>query len=196
MRDDKKQDKHEAITTAAYALLADKGYVGASMLSIAKAAKASNETLYRWYGDKRGLFETMARDNAQGIRHRLEQALSDDQDAMEALEQIAPLLLSMLLDDRAISLNRAAAADPSGELGAAISAGGRDEIVPLIRTLIDRLPIKGTEGLNPTDVFVTLLVGDLQIKRAIGALPPLSQEQVTQRASDALISFRKLVGLA
>ncbi|SEG13258.1 transcriptional regulator, TetR family [Thalassococcus halodurans] len=196
MRDDKKQDKHEAITTAAYALLADKGYAGASMLSIAKAAKASNETLYRWYGDKRGLFEAMARDNAQGIRHRLEQALSDDQDAMQALEQIAPLLLSMLLDDRAISLNRAAAADPSGELGAAISAGGRDEIVPLIRSLISRLAIKDTDGLNPTDLFVTLLVGDLQIKRAIGALPQLSQEQVTQRAREALISFRKLVGLA
>ena len=44
MRDDKKQDKHKAIATAAYALLADKGYAGASMLSIAKAAKASNET--------------------------------------------------------------------------------------------------------------------------------------------------------
>lgn len=196
MRDDKKQDKHEAITTAAYALLAEKGYTGASMLSIAKAAKASNETLYRWYGDKRGLFEAMVRDNAQGIRHRLEQALSDDQDPMEALEQIAPLLLSMLLDDRAISLNRAAAADPSGELGAAISTGGRDEIVPLIRALISRLSIQDTEGLNPTDLFVTLLVGDLQIKRAIGALHPLSQEQVTQRASEALISFRKLVGLA
>ena len=196
MRDDKKQDKHEAITTAAYALLAEKGYTGASMLSIAKAAKASNETLYRWYGDKRGLFEAMVRDNAQGIRHRLEQALSDDQDPMEALEQIAPLLLSMLLDDRAISLNRAAAADPGGELGAAISTGGRDEIVPLIRALISRLSIQDTEGLNPTDLFVTLLVGDLQIKRAIGALHPLSQEQVTQRASEALISFRKLVGLA
>ncbi|MEC7670121.1 MAG: hypothetical protein VX622_13705, partial [Pseudomonadota bacterium] len=63
-------------------------------------------------------------------------------------------------------------------------------------SLISRLAIKDTDGLNPTDLFVTLLVGDLQIKRAIGALPPLSQEQVTQRARDALISFRKLVGLA
>ena len=195
MRDDKKQDKHEAITTAAYALLANKGYASASMLSIAKAAKASNETLYRWYGDKRGLFEAMARDNAQVIRLRLEQALSDDRDAMGALEQIAPLLLTMLLDDRAISLNRAAAADPSGELGAAISAGGRAEIVPLIHALIDKLSCSEPNGLKATDLFVTLLIGDLQIKRAIGALPPLSQEQITRRATDALISFRKLVGL-
>ena len=61
MRSEKKQARHEAITKAAYAQLAKNGYDGTSMLSIAKAAKASNETLYRWYGDKQGLFAAMVR---------------------------------------------------------------------------------------------------------------------------------------
>ena len=67
--------------------------------------------------------------------------------------------------------------------------------MPLIHALIDKLPCSQPDGLSATDLFVTLLIGDLQIKRAIGALPPLSQEQITRRATDALISFRKLVGL-
>ena len=195
MRAENRLEKHQAITQAAYDLLADKGYGGTSMLSIAKAAKASNETLYRWYGDKRGLFEAMVRDNARAIRVKLEQALVDQDDPMTTLEQIAPQLLGMLLDDRAISLNRAAASDPSGELGAAISAGGREEIVPLLTAVIERLEISSTDGLAGSDLLVTLLIGDLQIKRAIGAMPKPDAAFVQTRAAQALISFKRLTGL-
>ena len=109
------------------------------LLSIAKAAKASNETLYRWYGDKRGLFEAMVRDNADDIKTTLERAINEASDPSETLRRVAPLLLTMLLGERAILLNRAAAADPSGELGAAIAAGGRDAVQPLITSLIHAL---------------------------------------------------------
>ena len=52
MRDDKKQQRRRQIEAAAYDLLVQYGYDGTSMLAVAKAAKASNETMYRWYGDK------------------------------------------------------------------------------------------------------------------------------------------------
>ncbi|WP_237352646.1 TetR family transcriptional regulator [Rhizobium leguminosarum] len=44
------------------------------MLDIAKAAKASNETLYRWYGDKNGLFQTMVESNARATKTALDAA--------------------------------------------------------------------------------------------------------------------------
>ena len=47
MRDEKRRERHEAIAAAAYEALAEHGYGGASMLRVAKAARASNETLYR-----------------------------------------------------------------------------------------------------------------------------------------------------
>lgn len=51
------QIKREAqIEKAALQLLIDRGYSSASMLLIAKAANASNETLYRWYSSKTNLF--------------------------------------------------------------------------------------------------------------------------------------------
>ncbi|MGH1467085.1 MAG: TetR/AcrR family transcriptional regulator [Cognatishimia sp.] len=200
MRDEQRKMRHEAITQAAYQLLAAKGYDGTSMLSIAKAAKASNETLYRWYGDKRGLFDAMVRDNADSIRAVLEKALQSGENPAETLKCAAPLLLKMLLGDRAILLNRVAAADPSGELGAAIARGGRDTIQPLIANVIQAICAKqkaqndqGDLHLEHTEWFLGLLIGDLQMRRAIGALKPLSDPEIETRSQRALDGFFRLV---
>ena len=120
MDDTTRQRREATIHAAAYALLAQHGYGGTSMLRIARAAQASNETLYRWYGDKDGLFTAMARENAADTRRLLENALECHDDPWEALVAVAPTFLRMILGDRAILLNRAAAADPTGALGAAI----------------------------------------------------------------------------
>lgn len=194
MRDEKKKVRHEAITQAAYLLLAEKGYEGASMLSIAKTAKASNETLYRWYGSKCGLFEAMVQDNSEATKTLLKKAVEDHHTPLKTLAEIAPVLLTMLLGERAILLNRAAAADHSGELGAAISAGGRNIIQPLIANVMNT--INGSSDSNVqemTDWFVSLLVGDLQIKRAIGVTPEPTQAQIKKRSHMALDAFSKLL---
>ncbi len=197
MREETRAARRAEIEAAAYDLLAQNGYGGTSMLSIAKSARASNETLYRWYGDKQGLFKSMVNSNAATIRAMLEQALADQDDPLEALARIAPVLLAMLLDDRAILLNRAAAADPSGELGAAIAQGGRDAVVPLIQTLVARVCAavsseeKSTQ--ETTERFLSLLIGDLQIRRAIGVLPRLTQSEINHRAQGAQDAFLMLV---
>ena len=61
MKKEKKVQRQSEIETAAYALLDEFGYGGISMLKIAKRAKASNETIYRWYGDKLGLFKSLVK---------------------------------------------------------------------------------------------------------------------------------------
>lgn len=194
MRDEKKKVRHDAITAAAYTLLAEKGYDGTSMLSIAKAAKASNETLYRWYGDKRGLFEAMVRDNAADTEERLRSAIKDQDEPLEALAQIAPVFLTMLLGDKAILLNRAAAADPTGELGIAISAGGRNVVQPLFMALMKDVT-NGSENKAQryTGMLLGLLVGDLQIKRVIGVHPLPSKTEVDCRVSMAFGALKKLL---
>ena len=57
MREEKKSLRQQQIEDAAYEVLEAKGYDGTSMLGIARQARASNETLYNWYGDKQGLFQ-------------------------------------------------------------------------------------------------------------------------------------------
>lgn len=194
--DEKARRKREAeIYRAAYDLLAQHGYGGASMLRIAKAAKASNETLYRWYGDKDGLFKAMVRDNAAETRRMLIQALDSGNDPWTTLENVAPIFLRMILGEQAILLNRAAAADPSGALGATISAGGRNEIMPLLDQLMQR--ICGSTACDPreaADWFISLLVGDLQIKRIINERPVLSEQEIGNRCAKTLSTLRRLIG--
>ncbi|MCA2409060.1 TetR/AcrR family transcriptional regulator [Rhizobium leguminosarum bv. viciae 248] len=198
MREDTKTRRQAEIETAAYELLKERGYRSTSMLDIAKAAKASNETLYRWYGDKNGLFKTMVESNARATKAELNTAIRDDVDPLETLGHVAPILLSMLLGDKAISLNRAAAADESGELGATIAAAGRDSVFPLIEKLIGRgletAALAAPSAGVAAEWFLSLLIGDLQIRRVNRTLPEPSDEDIRARATAAMRAFRKLCG--
>lgn len=60
--------RKDQIERAAYEVLKEKGYAGASMLSIARKARASNETVYNWYGDKAGLFKALVQRNAAEVK--------------------------------------------------------------------------------------------------------------------------------
>ena len=60
-------ERREEILNVALSVLAERGYRGASMLQIARRAQASKETLYAWFGDKRGLFEELVRWQAERV---------------------------------------------------------------------------------------------------------------------------------
>ena len=51
MKPDRKEARASQIEQVAFDLLDKRGAAGLSMRAVAKAARASNETLYRWYGD-------------------------------------------------------------------------------------------------------------------------------------------------
>ncbi|MFF0950278.1 TetR/AcrR family transcriptional regulator [Rhizobium leguminosarum] len=198
MREDTKTRRQAEIEAAAYELLKERGYRSTSMLDIAKAAKASNETLYRWYGDKNGLFKTMVESNARATKAALDAAIRDEVDPLETLVHVAPILLSMLLGDKAISLNRAAAADESGELGATIAAAGRGSVFPLIEKVIGRgletAALAAPSAGVAAEWFLSLLIGDLQIRRVNRTLPEPSDENIRARAAAAMSAFGKLCG--
>ena len=194
MTPDKRETRQQQIEAAAYEVLEQKGFAGASMLAIAKAAKASNETLYRWYGDKTGLFSALVERNAAEVRALLESGLKDQADPMQILDDFAPALLSLLLGNRAIALNRAAAADSTGTLGQAITRSGRETIAPLIAQVLERARAGGDLSFDDTQdavvLFLDLLVGDQQIRRAIGQTQAPTHGEITHRATRALSHFR------
>lgn len=191
-----RQRREERIEEAAYRLLEERGYGATSMLSIAKAANASNETLYRWYGDKVGLIKALVARNADATRNSLQNAIKEDADALDTLAEIAPMLLSMLLGERAVCLNRAAASDPSGQVGAALAAAGRDAIMPLIETIIQKALDSGQlvapEAREAAEIFLGLLVGDLQVRRVNRSLRALPEGEVADRSRRALQLFSRL----
>ena len=196
MRDENKATRQEKIEQAAYAVLEAKGYAGASMLAIAKAAKASNETLYNWYGDKTGLFKALVLRNAEQVKQQLDEGLDGNARPLELLQALGPRLLALLVSPRAVLLNRAAAADPTGELGAVISERGRETVATLIGKVMERARSEGGLVFDSTEeavgLYLNLLVGDLQIRRVIGRAPPMEEAAITQRANQAFAHFMKL----
>lgn len=194
----KADSRREAIEEAAYRVLVRDGYKAASVLAIAKEAKASNETLYRWYGNKQGLFAALVERNAEVARALLREALAGAQAPLDALEKLAPVLLQLVTSERAVALNRAAAGDvyDTGSLGEALAKGGRESLVPLIAKLLAQADADGVlqigDPSEAAEVYINLLIGDLQIRRAIGALEALSEKVIVARSTRALKLMHQL----
>lgn len=189
-----KDTRNAQILDAAFQMLEERGFSGLSMQAVARAARASNETLYNWYGDKTGLFRQLIAQNTAALRNRLD-ALPD-QPPLDRLAAFGPLLLTMLLGPRAIALNKAAAADDSGTLGPALAAAGRDTVKPWVEEVMARAVACGQLQDAPPDTlaetYLTLLIGDLQIRRVTGAIAPLSEAQIATRAGRAIALLEKI----
>ncbi len=198
MRDEKRLIRQQQIEAAAYAVLELKGYGGSSMLDIARKARASNETLYNWYGDKTGLFRALVARNAEEVKSHLEAELKTDHDALEILGTLGPKLLTLLTGDRAVALNRAAAADSSGELGATLSKAGREAVFPLLEKVLIRARsennLRFENVQDAVGLYLDLLIGDLQIRRVIGRQPRPSTAFCNDRATRAVAHLRQLLG--
>ena len=197
MRQEKRSIRQQQIEAAAYKLLEIKGYGGTSMQGIAKQAKASNETLYNWYGDKQGLFHALVTRNALEVKTHLEAELETDNDGLSILATFGPKLLGLLTGDRAVALNRAAAADSTGELGATLSKAGREAVFPLLEKVLLRARqerhLHFEDSGEAVGLYLDLLVGDLQVRRVIGRLPAPTAEFCERRSRRALSLLRKLL---
>lgn len=198
MREEKRSLRQQQIEAAAYEVLEAKGYGGTSMQGIAKQARASNETLYNWYGDKQGLFRALVTRNAEEVKSHLEAELQTDHDALSILGTLGPKLLNLLTGDRAVALNRAAAADSSGELGATLSRAGREAVFPLLEQVLLRARQEGHLRFEHSGaavgLYLDLLIGDQQIRRVIGRLPAPTDEFCKARSQRAVTHLRKLLG--
>jgi len=191
MRKENQENRRQQIEAAAYALLQEKGYKSTSMLAVAKRAGASNETLYRWYGNKQALFSAMVKTNARKAEELVRTFQADGTDPLQTIEQLGPVLLRIVTGERAISLNRAAAGDvhETGTLGGLIADGGKRTILPLLVGLFQQADAKDLlacdDPAEAADIYLSLLIGDLQIERVIGVRSEMSDVQITQRAQRA-----------
>lgn len=194
MHNDARAKREEKIANAAYSVLEEKGYSGTSMLAIARKARASNETLYNWYGDKLGLFTALILRNSAHVRALLEGATPSD--PLKTLHELGPTLLQLLLGPRAVALNRAAACDATGQLGRALTKTGRDAVLPQIGKVLQTARTNEDIAFDDLDealnIYISLLVGDQQIRRAIGTLEEPDKKSINQRSQKATALFLKL----
>jgi AcrR family transcriptional regulator len=200
METDTQKQRRERIEDAAYAVLQEKGYKATSMLAVAKKAGCSNETLYRWYGNKQALFASLVAANTNSVKDQIEQSIQTDGDTIEELRLLGPRLLQMITSRKAIALNRAAAGDVyhTQTLGPAIAEGGKNVIAPLVGQFIEngleRGLLRGGTAQHISQIYITLLIGDVQIQRVIGVIPELSPQIREDRADKACAVIQQLFG--
>ena len=191
MRQETRKTRRKEIQQAALVLLVQHGYAATTMASVAKAAGASLETLYKWYGDKPGLFRAMVQANIEELRDKLAMSAAKFREPLAAVQEFGPRLIAVLTSEEVVALNRAAAADPSGDLGRIIAEAGRGSVAPQLTNLFAQA-IEGEDPAQVTEVYLGLLLGDLQIRRVIGRMPPPDAVEARQRADRALEMLRRL----
>lgn len=195
-------DRRAALLAAARAVLAEKGYTGASMLEIARRARASKETLYSHFGDKRGLFEALILDNAAEVNAALAAALEDGAAAVpeRVLPRFCLALQKLLLGEAALVVNRAAIAEAAAEpaLGRLLVDKGRDSTLPRLVRYLEAQHAAGRLRCDDTaeaaETLVALCMGDAQIRRLLGVLPAPAEETLNRRAESATRRFLALYG--
>jgi len=205
MRKEKQDAKRRLIEEAAYEILTERGYRSSSMLLIAKKAKASNETLYRWYGSKQGLFSALAVQNAQNVSKDLDACEQTSGAPLQTLQEFGSTLLGLLTSERTIALNRAAAAEAENKeegekLGEVVADTLHKVISPRLTAVIKDAQDQGLITSGATDriqnVYLALLTGDLAIRGTIGASKALPKSDCDKRAAEAQESLVKLYGCA
>jgi AcrR family transcriptional regulator len=99
--------RRSEILDAAFAVFADKGFGGTTMLEIARRAQASKETLYAWFGNKDRLFEELLRVRLERIGARATPSgLPETADIRTRLTALARQQLMTFTDPEYIALFR------------------------------------------------------------------------------------------
>ena len=195
-------ERREEILKVALSVLAERGYRGASMREIAVRSQASKETLYAWFGDKRGLFMELVRWQAERIGAAVEPRLEPDadQDTSEVLRAFAVELQRLLLGERAVVINRAAISEAPTDptFAEVLAAQGRGAVVPKLMRYLegerDRGHLEFEEAETAVDALIGLVVGDQQVRRLLGVLAMPGPEQIEARAERAVEGFLTLFG--
>lgn len=178
---------------AAFDLLVERGYDTTTTLAVAQGAGASKETIYNWFGSKAGLFAAMIERNAAEANSRVQAALEGNTRPRETLTAFAEGLLTLLLSERALALNRAAISSP--ELAEVLLRHGRHTTGPLVEEYLARLADSGELAIaDPDDAFrllYGLVVQDSQIRALLGERP-LTRAAIRSRARQAVDRFLQL----
>lgn len=194
-------ERREEILKVALTVLAERGYRGASMREIAERAQASKETLYAWFGNKRGLFEELVRWQAERVDAVIAPSVErGDDDPSEVLRGFALELQRLLLGERAVVINRAAISEATSDptFARVLATQGRGSVVPkLVRYLEgqrERGRLEFEEAEAAIDTLIGLAIGDQQVRRLLGVLPMPEPEQIEARAERVVHAFLTLFG--
>src|SRR5260221_6131543 len=182
--------RRRAIVAAAFSVLMDRGYAGASTLEIATRAKVSKRELYAEFGSKQGILEALIATTAARMRVPLSPPEIGDRLAFSsALAQYGTVALGELPSPPVLAINRLAIAEAgrSADLGGILDRSGREPNRKALGDLMRRAQAAGFIGAGDPErmsgQFFALLFGDLILRLLLGVISPPTAPAVKERAA-------------
>ncbi|WBB63039.1 TetR/AcrR family transcriptional regulator C-terminal domain-containing protein [Streptomyces sp. WMMC500] len=186
--------RRQAVLEAALAELLEHGVGGMTMQAVAARAGSSKESLYAWFGNRQGVLAALIEQQAHDVNAAVAAAVDRPAEPPRTtLLAIARNLLTLLVGDVSVALNRAAMTSP--ELAALLLRHGRHATGPLVADYLRRLADGGLLHLDDAEeafqLFYGLVVRDWQIRVLLGEDPP-GRDAVRAAAQTAVDRFLAL----
>ncbi len=186
-------DRRDEVLCAAAEVFCECGFAGATMLAIAKRAKASKETLYSWFGTKVGLFEALIRWRMDRVALHNQQAFDTHiNDPIEMLRQFSLHYLGMVLMTSTIAMQRIAIGEANSfpQLGQVIHEAGQLPTVAAAIQCLERCKLKGRISYNDAqevaELYLSMLCGSWEYTMLLGQLSEVTQEQIEHRVETVI----------
>ncbi len=191
--------RQQAVLTAALEALVEQGD-RFTMTEVARRARCSKETLYKWFGDRDGLLTATVQWQAAKVRvPQLDRARIDAGSLRESIEQLARDLLTTIGGTVSVTLNRLAithAGPDPHELGGIMLEHGPAAIRRRAKSLLEAgrganlLRFESSEDAYRT--LFGLVVRDVQIRLLLGDRLKLAPTQIERDAATATDQFLAL----
>ncbi len=185
-------ERRRAILIAAFSVLMEQGYAGASTLEIATRARVSKRELYAEFGSKRGILEALIASTSARMKVPLEpDEVHDRASLASALTRYGITALGELTQPAVLAVNRLAIAEAGGssDLGKILESSGREPNRQALARLLLKAQEAGLLGTGDPDriggQFFSLLFGDLILRLLLGVAQPPGAADIHRRAEAA-----------
>ena len=186
------------ILDAAFFAFSEDGYAATSMLEIATGAKVSKRELYAMVGNKQELLVACITDRALRLSSPVDLPRVAGRESLESvLVAFGAQQLEVLREPNVIAMFRLAIAeiDSSPDIAHALNGIAREASRARIRAILEdgraKSLLKG--GVDEmTDMFRSLLLGDVMITWLLNAQIAPKSRELKQRAQRAAIAFMRL----
>jgi AcrR family transcriptional regulator len=190
-------DRRQEILQAAFKVFADNGYAGATMLEIARRARASKETLYAWFQNKEKLFETLLLNRVSEIGAKLPNAVVDTPEPAIFLPAIAQAILRVTTTPDWIAMMRIAVAEASRfpELRRIMANlfMARVGLIAYFNKCRCRGLMEFEDAATMVGLFLSMVDGDWPDRLLFGMIDEVSEERIVAHAALVSRLFLKAV---
>jgi len=194
-------ERQKDILDAALRLLVEDGD-NLTMAAVARRAKCSKESLYKWFGDRDGLLTATVRWQASKVRVvPVDQGRPDLMSLTESLESYARDWLKVISSDTSVALNRVAishAGSGRDKLGEIVLQNGRFALAARLKPVLDAGKRAGLLVFEDAETafrtFFGLVARDVQIRLLLGDWPGMTEAAIEEDAARATRQFLALHG--